>query len=364
MVLVTTPEKKRILRKKNRFEARVFRRRPPFLFPAPSATELAGVAAGLSPTLHLLRRLFGFMSSFYFIVLVNFGLLATTATPTPPISAISLAPLFLGAAPLSSSDSAAFHCCSDSDSSTTAVNLRRSGRGGGSLSCKIDSSTVRSRDPPTTSGYNHHLSPNFVNNLAGLDNVGNVPIEATPTHQGLYGDKIYRVDLLPSPTTARSCVDVRLVPPPVTHRRSSISSCPLSQPDLSPTPPLKISKSILSPPTLVETSTPMSTLPHLITDPNARPHNPHRKDVDALLQSFDLIKYFWFSYGNAKVQRLGSVKTSALSSLLIIFSVSVKVNSTSKSKLSIVDVRCHFQRANNCHDEPHLFGYDILCSSG
>ncbi|CAG7907143.1 unnamed protein product [Brassica rapa] len=79
----------------------------------------------------------------------------------------------------------------------------------------------------------------------------------------------------------------------------------------------------------------MSTLPHLITDPNARPHNPHRKDVDALLQSFDLIKYFWFSYGNAKVQRLGSVKTSALSSLLIIFSVSVKVNSTSKSKLSI-----------------------------
>ncbi|KAG2248326.1 hypothetical protein Bca52824_087954 [Brassica carinata] len=189
----------------------------------------------------------------------SFGLLATTATPTPPISTISLAPLFLGAAPLcpsgtnrsthpecrlarsaasdpfiyvfspfccspASSDSAAFHCRSDSDSSTTAANLRRSGRGGGSLSCKIESSTVRSPDPPTTSGYNHHLSPTFVNDLGGLDNVGNVPIEATPAHQGLYGDKLYRVDRLPSPTNARSCVDVRLVPPPVTHRSSSFSS--------------------------------------------------------------------------------------------------------------------------------------------
>ncbi|KAL0688772.1 hypothetical protein Bca4012_088449 [Brassica carinata] len=123
-----------------------------------------------------------------------------------------------------SSDSAAFHCRSDSDSSTTAANLRRSGRGGGSLSCKIESSTVRSPDPPTTSGYNHHLSPTFVNDLGGLDNVGNVPIEATPAHQGLYGDKLYRVDRLPSPTNARSCVDVRLVPPPVTHRSSSFSS--------------------------------------------------------------------------------------------------------------------------------------------
>ncbi|WZZ59707.1 hypothetical protein YC2023_059814 [Brassica napus] len=363
---------------------RVSRCRPPFPFPVPAVTELAGVAAGLYPALPLLRRhLFGFMSSFYFIVFVKFGLLATTATPTPPMSAISLAPLFLGAAPLcpsgtnrsthperrlarsvrfciskapssfhaasdpfiyvfspfccspASSDSAAFHFRSYSDSSTTAANLRRS------------------PDPPTTSGYNHHLSPTFVNNLAGLDNVGNVPIEATPAHQGLYGDKLYRVDLLPSPTTARSCVDVRLVPPPVTHRSSSISSVFQCSTYLrfslgfnesygyrygnigvlflsltsAPTPPLKISKNILSPP--------MSTLPHLITDLNARPHNPHRKDVDALLQSFGLIKSFYFWYDNAKVQRLGSVKTSVLSSHLIIFSVSVKVNSTSKSKLSI-----------------------------
>ncbi|WZZ66035.1 hypothetical protein YC2023_077405 [Brassica napus] len=54
-----------------------------------------------------------------------------------------------------------------------------------------------------------------------------------------------------------------------------------------------------------------------------------------MLLRFDLSKSPWFWYGNSKVQRLGSFKTSALSSHLIIFSVSTKVNSVSKSKLSI-----------------------------
>ena len=113
---------------------------------------------------------------------------------------------------------------------------------------------------------------------------------------------------------------------------------------------LKISKSILSPH--------MSTLPHLITNLNARPHNLHRKDVDALLQSFDLIKSFYFWYGNVKVQRLGSVKTSALSSHLIIFSVSVKVNSTSKSKLSIGStIDAHEPKVQFIH----LFMLVIVC---
>ncbi|CAN6863634.1 unnamed protein product [Brassica oleracea] len=74
---------------------------------------------------------------------------------------------------------------------------------------------------------------------------------------------------------------------------------------------------------------PQSPQRDLITDLNAR---PHKKNVDAMLLRFDLSKSPWFWYGNAKVQRLGSFKTSALSSHLIIFNVSAKVNSSSKSK--------------------------------
>ncbi|KAG2309937.1 hypothetical protein Bca52824_021494 [Brassica carinata] len=91
---------------------------------------------------------------------------------------------------------------------------------------------------------------------------------------------------------------------------------------------------------------------------NARPHNPHKKDVDAMLLSFDLIKSLWFWYGNAKVQRLGSIKTSALSSHLIIFSVYVKVNSTSNSELTIGSaVVAHKPKVQFIH----LFLLAIVC---
>ncbi|KAL0647362.1 hypothetical protein Bca4012_045653 [Brassica carinata] len=125
---------------------------------------------------------------------------------------------------------------------------------------------------------------------------------------------------------------------------------------------------------------PQSPQRDLITDLNAR---PHKKNVDAMLLRFDLSKSPWFWYGNAKVQRLGSFKTSALSSHLIIFNVSAKVNSSSKSKLSIDSaIVAHQPKVQFIHlsllvivclgksmlvitsNEPLLFGYGIPCYSG
>lgn len=182
-------------------------------FPTPGATELAGITTCLFSVLLLLHRgLFVFMSLFYFVVTVSFGLLAATASHAPLIAAISPAPPFLGAAPLFTNGTnrsthserrltrsvwfciskappslhvtrSARFCCSltsfnsdacrsDLDSFTTAVNLHRNGQGGLSLSCKVEYSSGRNPDSPTTSINNRLPSPILVS----------PPFASTPRH--------------------------------------------------------------------------------------------------------------------------------------------------------------------------------------
>nr|VDD63664.1 unnamed protein product [Brassica oleracea] len=105
------------------------------------------------------------------------------------------------------SDYTAHQCRSGVVSFTTTANLCRSGRGGVSQSCSIAFSSVRSPDPLTTSASNLRLSPTIASFFAGFDNAVFASVIEPTLHQrqGLYGDKLFRVDLLSSPSTARTC---------------------------------------------------------------------------------------------------------------------------------------------------------------
>ncbi|KAF3563677.1 hypothetical protein DY000_02012763 [Brassica cretica] len=107
--------------------------------------------------------------------------------------------------PLTSLDYTAHQCRSSVVFFTTAANLRRSGRGGVSQSCSIAFSSVRSPDPLTTSASNQRLSPTIASFFAGFDNaVFTSVIEPTlRQRQGLYGDKLFRVDLSTPPTSRK-----------------------------------------------------------------------------------------------------------------------------------------------------------------
>ncbi|CAN7116292.1 unnamed protein product, partial [Brassica rapa subsp. narinosa] len=219
--------------------------------------------------------------------------------------------------PLTSLDYTAHHCRSCVVSFTTAANLRRSGRGGVSQSCSIAFSSVRSPDPFTTSVSNLRLSPTIPSFFAGFDNVVFASvIEPTLRQcQGLYGDKLFRVDLLSSPSTARTCPPrLNLLP----HLGSETENYQLAPPQpcaLTPTSRRKTPKYCAR---RLNSSETFSLLPDVCSN------TLNQNDCDDnMLRSIPVINY-WLRHGNVEVQGFDPIEPFTPSSNSTVLSVTMK----------------------------------------
>ncbi|CAF2063030.1 BnaC06g29710D [Brassica napus] len=215
------------------------------------------------------------------------------------------------------SDYTAHQCRSGVVSFTTAVNLRLSGRGGVSQSCSIAFSSVRSPEPLTTSASNLRLSPTIVSFFAGFDNVVFASVIEPTLHQrqGLYGDKLFRVDLLSSPSTARTCPPRLHLLPHLGSETEKYQFAPPLPCALTPTSRRKNPKYCARRLDRPET---FSLLPNVYSNTL----NQNECD-DNMLRSIPVINY-WLRHGNVEVQGFDPIEPFTPSSNSPVLSVTMK----------------------------------------
>ncbi|KAF2576935.1 hypothetical protein F2Q70_00008703 [Brassica cretica] len=219
--------------------------------------------------------------------------------------------------PLTSLDYTAHQCRSGVVSFTTAANLRRSGRGGVSQSCSIAFSSVRIPDPLTTSASNLRLSPTIASFFAGFDNaVFASVIEPTPRQcQGLYGDKLFLVDLLSSPLTTRTCPPHLHLLPHLGSETEKYQFAPPLPCALTPTSRRKNPKYCARRLDRPETFS-------LLPDVCSNTLNQNECD-DNKLRSIPVINY-WLRHGNVEVQGFDPIEQFTPSSNSSVLSVTMK----------------------------------------
>nr|VDC89977.1 unnamed protein product [Brassica oleracea] len=215
------------------------------------------------------------------------------------------------------SDYTVHQCRSGVVSFTTAANLRRSGRGGVSQSCSIAFSSVQSPDPLTTSASNLHLSPTIASFFAGFDNaVFESVIEPTlRQRQGLYGDKLFRVDLLSSPSTARTCPPHLHLLPHLGSETEEYQFAPPLPCALTPTSRRKNPKYCARRLDRPETFS-------LLPDVCSNTLNQNECDEN-MLRSIPVINY-WLRHGNVEVQGFDPIEPFTPSSNSPVLSVTMK----------------------------------------